>query len=150
MTRRGVHPRLFVGSKAQALILVSRNGTVATSQALRHLDADERRVVKRVVLRSEYPVLFTGFRGSELTLVSRPGLFKLIQRSNKPEAKERIPGCTLAAPHNLEICGKHSISPVRRVISIARPIPDMVFLRGVQHGSTLIWPGLDRELKRHP
>jgi BRO family, N-terminal domain len=32
--------------------------------------------------------LFTGTFAPKLTLISRPGLFKLIQRSNKPEAKE--------------------------------------------------------------
>lgn len=50
---------------------------------LNKLDADERMLVKRAAS----PMFFMGVQGSVMTLVSRPGLFKLIQRSNKPEAK---------------------------------------------------------------
>ena len=51
-------------------------GTKNVTNHAQRLDADERRV-ERLSLSS-----------TPLTLVSRPGLFKLIQRSNKPEAKE--------------------------------------------------------------
>lgn len=54
-----------------------------THHHMRKLDGDER----MVVTRESNPVFLTGFRGGSLTLVSRPGLFKLIQRSSKPEAK---------------------------------------------------------------
>ncbi|MDE2563787.1 MAG: hypothetical protein KGL48_16220 [Sphingomonadales bacterium] len=47
------------------------------------LDADE----KMMATRAKHPKLFFGSFASKMTLISRPGLFKLIQRSNKPEAK---------------------------------------------------------------
>lgn len=55
-----------------------------TDHHCRKLDKDERGLVSR----NDHPVLFTGCRASLLAIISRPGLFKLIQRSNKPEAKE--------------------------------------------------------------
>ena len=54
-----------------------------TAQWLRGLDADERRLLKR----TDLPLLFSGSCAPTLTLISRPGMFKLIGRSNKPEAK---------------------------------------------------------------
>lgn len=119
---------------------VVRRSEEPSLRVLAKLDADEK---------GKKPILTPGGT-QQMRVVSRPGLFKLIQWSNKPQAKKRVPGCTLAAPHNLEIFGKHSISPVRRVISIARPIPRHRVLRGVQHGSTLIGLRLEREVKRPP
>jgi anti-repressor protein len=55
-----------------------------TTSALRHLDADERRMLRR----AELPVNFMGSNAPFANFASRPGLFKLIQRSNKPEARE--------------------------------------------------------------
>lgn len=51
--------------------------------AVRALDSDEAHTTRRNV----HPSLFQGSKVQALALVSRPGLFKLIQRSNKPQAK---------------------------------------------------------------
>lgn len=53
------------------------------------LDATERQLVKYSD-RLQKPFLGPLFTGSvyQLTIISRPGLFKLIQRSNKPEARQ--------------------------------------------------------------
>lgn len=57
-----------------------------SAKHLRGLDPDEKRTVRR----AEEPILplFAHTQASAVTLISRPGLFKLIQRSNKPQAKE--------------------------------------------------------------
>lgn len=60
---------------------------------LRRLEDDERISFRRadagVLIKNHEAVgaLF-GKYDSQLTIISRPGLFKLIQRSNKPEAKQ--------------------------------------------------------------
>lgn len=56
---------------------VRSNGTVNTTAALKGLDSDEKGVAE----------INTPGGNQRLSVVSRPGLFKLIQRSNKPEAK---------------------------------------------------------------
>lgn len=74
----------FVAADAcRCLALQPRPGKGTYEHHLRKLDDDE----KRLVTRNDTPVLFTGVRGMALNLVSRPGLFKLIQRSNKPQAE---------------------------------------------------------------
>lgn len=50
---------------------------------LKKLDSDE----KRLLNREDTPTLFMGVRGRQLSAVTEAGLYKLIQRSNKPEAK---------------------------------------------------------------
>lgn len=47
------------------------------------MEADERHLLKR----SDLPDLFSESSAPSTTLISRPGHFKLLQRSNKPEAK---------------------------------------------------------------
>jgi len=69
---------------ADACRCLGLDTTKGTHQTVRKLDADE----KCVVTKDQHPVLFTGSFAHTSTLISRPGLFKLIQRSNKPEAKE--------------------------------------------------------------
>ncbi|QZP08174.1 BRO family protein [Caenibius sp. WL] len=54
------------------------------SHHLSKLAADER----KLLTRATSPMFFMGVNGSAMTVVSRPGLFKLIQRSTKPEAKQ--------------------------------------------------------------
>lgn len=55
------------------------------TKRLTALDADEKRTIRRG--EDTFRPLFAATPASAMTLVSRPGLFKLIQRSNKPEAK---------------------------------------------------------------
>lgn len=79
----------FVAADAcRCLGLPFGSGTGSVSRHLTNLDRDERKVVTRQTYTgSELLTLFP--RGAQsLTIISRPGLFKLIQRSNKPEAKE--------------------------------------------------------------
>lgn len=57
--------------------------TSGTTMALKGLDPDERRTVRH----TDVPKNFLGAKCYHTNFVSRPGLFKLIQRSNKPEAK---------------------------------------------------------------
>lgn len=42
---------------------------------------------KRTVHREDYQQLFCGFRGASLSLISESGLYRLINRSDKPEAR---------------------------------------------------------------
>ena len=58
--------------------------SAGTSRWLRGLAADE----KRRLSRNELPQNLCGSNVPSLNVVSEPGLYKLIQRSNKPEAKE--------------------------------------------------------------
>jgi prophage antirepressor-like protein len=69
-------------------------GAGGVARFVKALDPDEKRVIrkvpawKRVIEKADdpYAALFGEF-DSILTLISEPGLYKLIQRSNKPEAK---------------------------------------------------------------
>lgn len=67
----------FVAADA-CRILYGRTGGVGW--VYDKLDADERSLCDRTTLGMN--------PGRPMTIISRPGLFKLIQRSNKPEAKE--------------------------------------------------------------
>lgn len=56
-----------------------------TSQWLKSLDADEKRLARR----KELPEIFSGSRNTpSMNIISEPGLYKLIQSSTKPEAKK--------------------------------------------------------------
>lgn len=55
-----------------------------TYQWTKGLDASD----KTKITRKEHPEIFSGSHASSYILVSESGLYKLIMRSNKPEAKE--------------------------------------------------------------
>jgi len=55
-----------------------------TSVWLQGLSQDE----KRLVWRREVPKLFLGSRAASVNLISESGLYKLVMRSDKPEARE--------------------------------------------------------------
>lgn len=74
------HPLFVAADACRAIEMDTTNGTY---QWLKSIDADE----KMVIHREDYPESFSGFRGMSLTLLTEPGLYKLISRSNKPEAK---------------------------------------------------------------
>ncbi|NML92368.1 Bro-N domain-containing protein [Novosphingobium olei] len=79
----------FVG--VDACRCVGLDISAGAGQHTSRLDADEKRTIRRkgVMGESHEPsvIALFGKFDSQLVLVSRPGLFKLIQRSNKPEAK---------------------------------------------------------------
>lgn len=63
-----------------------------------------RGVERGYVTRAQHPEIFSGSRAPTLSLISRPGLFKLIQRSNKPEAEKGVRNGTVPAPNNEWLC----------------------------------------------
>lgn len=79
----------FVAVDACSILGLDLHG--GATRHTKRLDADERRTLVRRGTRKNIACpsveqLFTKF-DNQLAMVSRPGLFKLIQRSNKPEAK---------------------------------------------------------------
>ena len=72
----------FVAADACRCLGLEARSTV--HRAIDKLDADEKRLVKR----GELPSFFDGSQAPSAYFITRPDLFKLIQRSNKPEAKE--------------------------------------------------------------
>lgn len=57
--------------------------TKGTERWLRGTDRSER----RVVTRDDYPVLFRGDRAPSVTIISESALYRMILRSDKPQAK---------------------------------------------------------------
>lgn len=76
----------FVAADACKCLGLAVGGATNASHHIRNLDKDERRNVTRRE-GGNFPPLFVGTLTTRLALISRPGLFKLIQRSSKPEAK---------------------------------------------------------------
>lgn len=70
----------FVAADACDALSMSRAG--GTKQWLRNLHNDEQRLAERATL----PELFSGSRAPSYTVINESGLYKLIMRSDKPEA----------------------------------------------------------------
>ena len=77
------------------------------------LDQDE----KRLAIRAQHPEIFSGSRAPTLSLISRPGLFKLIQRSNKPDGHRHAPGHLCERPplilrqHHMQAASRSNRAP---------------------------------------
>jgi prophage antirepressor-like protein len=65
----------------RALCLDLKSGT---HNHLRGLGQDERRLIRH----GDHPYFFAGSKASSMTIISESGLYKLIMRSNKPEARQ--------------------------------------------------------------
>ena len=57
------------------------------SPFMKHIDSGDRRVVKRKEMIS-LGLVYGDARSPSLTLISESGLYKLVMRSDKPQAKE--------------------------------------------------------------
>lgn len=72
----------FVAADACDALGMSR--AAGTKQWLRNLHNDEQRLAERAAL----PELFSGSRAPSYTVINESGLYKLIMRSDKPEARK--------------------------------------------------------------
>lgn len=77
-----------------------------TKQWLRTLGYDEQRLAERQAL----PELFSGSRAASYTVISESGLYKLIMRSDKPEARGFQNWVTREVLPTIRKTGSYSVS----------------------------------------
>jgi prophage antirepressor-like protein len=82
------NPWFVAADVCRCLGLPFGNGAGSTARYLRNLAADERRAVSRAASGATCATLFKGTQASCLTLITESGLYKLIMRSDKPQARE--------------------------------------------------------------
>jgi prophage antirepressor-like protein len=100
-------PWFIAADACDALGMHRRAGA---KQWLRGLDQDELREANR----AELPELFSGRKASTYTAISESGLYKLIMRSDKPEARKFQDWVTREVLPSIRKTGGYPISePVR-------------------------------------
>lgn len=77
----------FVGQDVCVLLFGERVKDAGVTQFMRHIDTTERRMVPRSTMSQSQGTRKGSGGNPSITVISESGLYKLIMRSDKPEAK---------------------------------------------------------------